>query len=222
MTENVRLYISIPSNRKWEPEFGMAFAYLMSYLSSAGIKADGYAMELARPQLLRQSSNLSKSRQYFVDDMIANNFTHWLSLDDDMTFPPDIVDRLISHGKDIVSCNARFKEEKLIGSCQGLDGQPLNSSKNTGLEELMTMGGAIFLAKIDAFKHIPKPHFQVLWSKPHNDYVSEDVHFAALLRANGIKLWADHDTSKQIGHIGDREYKWPEETNIINLRTVAA
>ena len=82
------------------------------------------------------------------------------------------------------------------------------------------MGGAIFLARVDAFKDIPKPHFQVIWSPAHNDYVSEDVHFAALIRANGVELWCDHDTSQLVGHIGDFEYKFPD-VKAVKLDAVA-
>lgn len=174
---------------------------------------------------LGQSSCLSIARQAFVDEMIGNGFTHWLSLDDDMTFPMDLVDRLIKHDKDVVSINARHKTEELKGSTQGLDGIPLNSSNKTGIEPLNTMGGAIFLAKIDKFKHVPKPHFQVLWSPEHNDYISEDVHFAILLKAHGVELWGDHDTSRTVTHIGEKEFAWPkiqtEQLQVPQLKVVA-
>jgi hypothetical protein len=208
--QDVSLFISIPSNRDWKGKFGSSLAGLVSHLSlllSGGRKMENYQLTNFFLRALGQSSCLSIARQSMVDEMLAGNYTHWLSLDDDMTFPMDIVARLLSHGLDIVAINARHKNATPVGSLQGIDGKPLLSFDATGIEEIRTMGGAIFLAKIDTFRNIPKPHFQVIWSPAHNDYVSEDVHFAALLRANGNKLYCDHDTSKLVGHIGDLEYR---------------
>ncbi len=213
--ESVKLFLSVPSNRPWEPRFGTSFADLLVRLTSEGIKDPGYKLESFRYQVLRQVSNLPNGRQHFVDDMIANNFTHWLSLDDDMTFPMDIVDRLISHGKDVVSCNAMRKDGTVDGSCQGMDGKPIDSTGKTGLQELRTMGGAIFLARIGAFKHIPKPHFQMIWSPAHNSYLGEDVYFSTILKMSGVGLYADHDTSQLISHIGSWEYQWSKQKDVV-------
>lgn len=205
---NVKLFLSVPSNRHWVGKFGASLAELISYLSADGIKTPGYKLETMFLRALGQASNLSMTRQSFVDEIIKGGYTHWLSLDDDMSFPPDIVDRLIAHGKDVVSVNARLKCNEVAGSLVGLDGVRLNSVGRTGLQEIRSMGGAIFLARTEAFKDIPKPHFQVLWSAAHQEYISEDVYFATLLRTKGVKLYCDHSSSQFISHIGDFEYKW--------------
>lgn len=207
--EEVRLFISVPSNRDWKGPFGSSLACLTSHLSSKGILGHNLTNYFLRAW--GQASCLSIARQKFIDEMIAGNYTHWLSLDDDMTFPMNIVDCLIAHNKDVVSVNARHKSPNEIkGSLHSLDGQMLLSAGKTGLEEIQSMGGAIFLAKIDAFKHIPKPHFQVLWLPDREDYLSEDMHFALLLWHNKIKMFCDHDTSQYIGHVGDVEYRWQQ------------
>lgn len=179
---------------------------LTSYLTGKGIGVEGYKLKTFFTRALGQSSCISRARQFFVDEMIAGEYTHWLSLDDDMSFPMDIVDKLIVHNKDIICLNARHKTQEVKGSLIGLDGNHVDSTLQYGLEEIHTFGGAIFLAKVGAFKHIPKPHFQVIWSEQHNDYVSEDIYFSALLRASGLTFWCDHTTSHEIGHIGDFTY----------------
>lgn len=208
-TQDVRLYISVPSNRDWKGKFGASIAMLTHYLTQNGINVPGYRLTDYFLRCWGNSSCLSIARQNFVDEMTAGGYTHWLSLDDDMTFPMAMVDRLIARGKDVISVNARHKTDTIIGSLQDLNGVPLNSTGKSGVEELKTMGGAIFLARIDAFGHIPRPHFQVLWSEEHNSYVGEDVYFATLLRVNGVRLWCDHDASQHVTHIGDFEYGWP-------------
>lgn len=213
MMQEVKLFISYPSGNEPDGGFVGSLSNLLVYLSKEGIKTEGYKLEEFTYRSWGGVSCLPMVRQGFVDEMIEMGYTHWLSLDDDMTFPMDIVDRLLSNNKDVVSCNARLKMHDINvyrGSCVGLNGHPVDSSGKTGLEEIHTMGGAIFLAKIDAFKHIKKPHFQVKWLESMECYVGEDVEFAALLRINGVILWCDHDTSQHIGHIGKYVYKWPE------------
>lgn len=209
---DVRLYISVASNRDWKPAFGACLAQLTSELA-CGLKTPGYKLTQYFLRPITQSSCLPIAKERFIDDLISGDYTHWLSLDDDMTFPMDIVDRLISHGREVVTCNARQKTYddlyRIHGSTTGLNGKPVDSTGKSGLQELMHMGGAIFLAEVKAFRDIPKPHFQVLWSEHHNNYVGEDVYFSTLMRTKGVKLWCDHDTSQFIGHIGDYEYRFP-------------
>lgn len=206
----VKLFISVPSNRDWKGRFGASLAGLMSRLTNPGIQVEGYQLKSFFLRAWGQASCLSIVRQKFVDEIIAEGFTHWLALDDDMTFPMDIVDQLIRHNKPIVSCNARHKHEEVKGTLLDVNGQTVDSTGRTGLQEIKAMGGAIFLAQVDSFKHIPRPHFQVLWLEDRKEYLSEDMYFALLLNNNGVKMYCDHDASQHIGHIGDHEYKFPE------------
>ena len=217
--EEVKLFVSVPSNRDWKSGFGSSLAHMVNHLSSGRFNVPGYTMATYFMRVYGNSSCLSVARQNFVEECKIGGFTHWLSLDDDMTFPPNIVDRLLAHGKDVVSCNARYKVEDYIGSCQDMNGKPIDSRGKTGLEELMTMGGAIFLAKVDCFRNIPKPNFQVVWSEAHNAYVSEDIYFAAQLKHHGVRLWCDHDVSQEIYHIGEHYYGWKKNENLAYANT---
>lgn len=204
----MNLFISIPSNRQWVGKFGASFAGIISNMMAKGV--DGYRLTNFYMSALGQASCINIARQRFIDEMTAGNYTHWLSLDDDMTFPIDLVSRLATHDKDIVAINARHKTEEIKGSLIGFDDVPINSFGKTGIEEVKSMGGAIFLAKIDAFRAIPKPHFETIWMPENNDYLSEDRYFAAKLAAHGVKMYCCHDTSKMVSHIGDYEYSWTD------------
>ena len=222
MAERLKLYISYPSGRDPRGRFVGSLNDLVSYLCRTGTKLDGYDLEPFTYRSWGGVSLLPVARQQFVDEMIALDCTHWLSLDDDMTFPMDIVDRLLAHGKDVVSCNARVKMRDINeyrGSCTGMDGVPVNSCGKSGLEEIQHMGGAIFLARVSAIKDIPRPHFQVLWHPELQTYVGEDVYFSMLLKEHGIQLFCDHDTSREIGHVGEYLYEWPKKP--VELKAVA-
>ena len=207
----MKLFISIPSNRDWKGRFGASLAGLISHLMGSGVKGKKCTNFFVRAW--GNASCLPEARQKFVDEMMAGNYTHWLSLDDDMTFPIDIVERLAAHDKDIVAVNARHKTSEIKGSLLDFNGNPIDSTDKTSIEPVLAMGGAIFLAKIDSFRHIPRPHFEVRWIPKDNAYLSEDRYFANLLHINGIEMWCDHDTSKLVTHIGDFEYGWPDASS---------
>src|SRR5580700_5253807 len=189
MTEapEINLYISIPSNRPWVGKFGTSAMGLTAYLAANGVKGHRFTGSFVRAW--GQVSCLSEARQMFVDEMIAKGFTHWLSLDDDMPFPANIVDMLAAHDKDVVAINARHKTNSEIkGSLLDFSGLPISSAGKSGLEPIYSMGGAIFLAKVSAFKHIPKPHFEVRWMPQQNRYLHEDRYFAQVLHDAGAKM----------------------------------
>lgn len=204
--KEVRLFISVPSCREWKPAFGSSFVGLNCHLVTKGVL--GCKLTQLYPEIAAQASCLSQARQSALTKAIKGNFTHWLSLDDDMLFTPNIVDRLISHGKDVVTANYRRKSEKVSGVCMGLDGGIIDSTRKTGLEQIGWMGGGMFLADIENIKDIPAPHFEVSWCKEREDYYDQDNYFSAKLRQYGKEIWCDHDLSQEIVHVGDHHFAW--------------
>lgn len=206
---DVRLFISVASCRGWLPAFGSSFVGLNCNLVSNGLK--NHSLKALYPEIAAQASCLSQARQSALSKAIAGNFTHWLSLDDDMQFPADIVDRMLAHEKDVVTANYRRKNPtKVLGVCMGLDGQIIDSTGKSGIEHIGWMGGGCFLADIEKIKHIPRPHFEVTWCEELQDYYDQDNYFSAKLRQHGCELWLDHDLSQTLAHVGDYHYKFPE------------
>jgi hypothetical protein len=204
----VRLFVSVPSCREWKPAFGSSFVGLNVQLVTKGVK--GHTLTNLYPEIAAQASCLSQARQSSLTKAINGGFTHWLSLDDDMQFPQTIVDDLIAHHKPIVTANYRRKNADVVsGVCMGLDGQIIDSTGKTGLEQIGWMGGGMFLANIESIQHIPAPHFEVSWCEERQDYYDQDNYFSAKLRQHGIELWCDHDLSQKIAHVGDYHFKFP-------------
>lgn len=210
---NVRLYISIPSNRPWQARFGISLALLLARLSGQGIK--GHVLKENFLSALGQASNLSLTRQKFADDVLNKGFTHWLSLDDDMSFPADIIDRLIAHDKDLVAVNSRHKMPEIRGTLEGMDRKPVNSTGKRGLEEVNAIGGAIWLLRASALARVTRPCFCVPWDDNRQTYISEDRFFSLRLSEAGVKLYCDHDVSQEIGHVGDVEFKFPAQHRLM-------
>lgn len=206
----IRLFISVPSCREWKPSFGSSFTAMNCNLVSKGI--GNHKLTRIYPEIAAQASCLSRARQLALNKAIAGNFTHWLSLDDDMLFPNDVVDRLLAHDKPVVTANYRRKNaDNVLGVCMGLDGQIINSTGKTGIENIGWMGGGLFLADIQKIKSVPAPHFEVVWCEERQDYYDQDMYFSMKVRHHGHEIWCDHDLSQEVVHVGDYNFSWPEE-----------
>lgn len=207
MSDKVRLYISVSSCRDWKTQFASSMLGLVHHLTMTGLGGRLEAMDF---KIGAQASLLSQARQVVLSEAIARGFTHWMSFDDDMVFPCDVVDQLLSHDQDIVTANYRRKKDAVSGVCMGLDGQILDSTGKSGLEEIGWMGGGCFLADLRKLKEIPAPHFEVVWCPERNEYFDQDNVFCAKVRQHGMKIYCDHSLSQQIGHVGDYEYRFPK------------
>lgn len=206
---DIKLFISVASCRGWMPAFGASFLGLNCNLVSNGIK--GHNLAGLYPDIAAQASCLSQARQCALNKAIDGGYTHWLSLDDDMQFPMDIIDKMIVHEKAVVTANYRRKNPNVVsGVCMGLDGQIIDSTGKSGLEQIGWMGGGCFLADIEKIKHIPRPHFEVSWCEERQDYYDQDNYFSAKLRQHNAEIWLDHGLSQLISHVGDYHYKFPE------------
>lgn len=147
-----------------------------------------------------RSSIIPDARNAIVDAAIDNGCSHILFLDSDMTFPNNVVEKLLTHSKPIVGAYG-VKRKLPIEKC----GKPLGDWKSTGLIEMESMGMAVTLISTEVFRKLSKPYF--MWDHENGKSVSEDVYFCRKARASGLKLWCDVDLSKQIGHVGSYIYR---------------
>lgn len=205
--EDVKLYISVASCRDWKPQFGASITGLFYHLFQNGLNGRLKAIDF---KAAMQASCLSGAREIALREATERGFTHWLSLDDDMSFPMDIVERLLAHDKTVVAANYRRKDiSKNVGVACYEGAVPVDSSEKHGLEEVAFSAFGLSLIKIQEIKHIAEPHFEVVWNPATRTYWTEDMVFSAKLRTNGIKLWVDHDLSHDIQHIGDYAHQFP-------------
>jgi hypothetical protein len=198
----VKLGIGIPSNGPWECDFGTSLLALWTKLI-----CEPPSEEFAMEYMVKTGSMLPVNRTEIVKTLMEKGCTHILWLDDDMTFPEDVAHRLLAHGKSIVGCNASRKSPPFAPTAIGLDKKHcFTREESAGLEEVMHVGLAVMLTDIRVFKALPEPWFPMSWSAELNRYVGEDVYFCHLQRSRGVKVWVDHDLSKEIGHVGPFAY----------------
>lgn len=213
MTESsVKLLIVVASGRGWASRFGHKLASLTLHL---GMTRLGGRLAQCAIQV-HHGAYLVKARNDHMVAAIAGGFTHMLSLDDDMTFPADCVDRMLAHDLPVVTCNYRKKiEERIEFCCSNMDGgMVVTHAGKSGLEQVSSMGMGLTLIDIEKVKHVPGPYFAVIWNETTGEHVIEDGVFSALLQEHGVELWCDHDVSKEVGHVGEIEFTVPKLTSL--------
>jgi len=186
----MKLAILIPSGFQWFAGFGYCLANLVKH-------SGGDVFNL-------QGSNLLHLRESLLD--LAAPYDYALCLDSDMLFPPDTVDKLLKHDKDIVCANYVTKKASARWLVLGTDGQVCDSREKTGIEEVGRIPFGVVLIKMSAIKSLVKPRFQFPWNPKTQTCGGEDYFFSDLCKANNISLFVDHDLTRDVLHMGTACY----------------
>ena len=190
----------------------MSLVHLVAYLTRPmpGYDSVNYRVHNAR------GSVLPNTRQDMLNRSIEVGCTHMLFLDSDMTFPEDIVHRLLASKKRVIAANCPTKKIpsnptarlKVPGNAGGKFVYTTDESPK--LEKVWRVGTAVMLIDLDIFrtnKRLQEPSwFDMVWVPEVGKYQGEDWYFCARLEDAGIGIWVDHEVSRQIGHLGSLEY----------------
>jgi hypothetical protein len=190
--------ISIPTHGAWENDFAIGVMAMISHTAS---KYPGLVTRVHTAA----SSILLQNRYDLVRMARNSGSTHMLWLDDDMTFPPDTLVRLLRAEKGIVGANY-ISRKPPHAPVAAKDEKRIVSHGKTGIEKADHMGLGVCLMAMDVFEAVPSPYFYFGWSPKDEQFIGEDVWFFRAARKAGYELWVDHDLSNEIGHIGTFEY----------------
>jgi hypothetical protein len=151
---------------------------------------------------------IADQRQKLVMMAIKQGADYILFLDSDMRFPSYLLERMLAHDKDIVACNyaTRRLPVKTVAFSDFAELKCIYSLDKTGLEEVDAVGMGAMLIKTEIFKKLPLPWFSISYLPSGNMYIGEDIYFCKLAQANGMKVYVDHDLSKDVRHIGVMEF----------------
>jgi len=192
----INVAICVPSLGHWEADFGVSLASLC------------LRMKCPTMVLNTRGSMLPTNRETLVRIALEKKATHLLFLDSDMHFPPSVFGVLNHWDKDFVAANCVTKRIPAEPTAKGLDGNPVYSDpRKIGLEEVQHVGLAVALIKAKALKGLSPPLFDMEWRNETGTHDGEDVYLCKKLRKEkGIKLWVDHELSRQIRHVGSFAY----------------
>jgi len=153
-----------------------------------------------------RSSIITNVRNQIVQAALDAKVEYLLFLDSDMVFPPDTLDRLLSHSKDIVGCVylRRLPPHDMIG----LPLEQAPGSEYTGLTQMRALPTGVMLIKMSVFEKIRLPYFKLKFIEETNTTVGEDILFCEEAREAGLEVWADIELSHHIGHVGQKVYRY--------------
>ncbi len=167
------------------------FASMLGVLISAKATVTGYSM--------RQGGDIVSARTFCVQDAIAKGATHIFFIDSDMQFPPDVLDRLLAHDKEIITVeyNRRQLPESPVT-------QPLEEKSDTELYKARVIGAGCLLIKLSVFEEIEKPWFNFGRDSTGMVVIGEDTWFRNTAGDAGIDTWID--PTIKVGHVGEYVY----------------
>ena len=148
---------------------------------------------------------ISENRSYLAVQAINYYTNYLLFIDDDMIFPPDTLDRLLAHKKEIVGVVSHSRCLPLRNTVQLLDKKVLKHGEEPKeLFEVMGIGGGIMLINLGVFGEITKPWFSTKIHQNGCTQLGEDAWFCEKARKRKLKVWCD--PTIEVKHIGERVY----------------
>lgn len=199
--------ICVPSGPNWDADFGMCMLQLSVHLLTRGIKGTQIHFKFYN----KRASLLPKVRQGLLEDAIQGGCDYALFIDSDQTFASNLLYMLLRHDKQIVACNVATKSVPASPTARNKSKHPggdlvYTTPDKTGLEQVWRIGTGIMLIKLATVQAMPKPWFSVTYNSELGEFVGEDWYFCEQLEKAGVKIYIDHDASKDVGHRGMLTY----------------
>jgi len=211
--------VGLPAPEHVPSAFAFAFGCMMAATKNADIMP-----------IVMMGQDPAQARNQMAATFMEKGCTHALFFDCDMLFPPDTLDRLLSHNLDIVAADYRKRampfskigwitdeqakredaERTRLGKTPN-ELPPGFLDPESGLVERNMLGlGAIMISR-KAFEVAPRPWFARIYSDdtgPNKGVMTEDYWFCCRAREKGIKVWCDLDVTKHTGHLCTQPVPW--------------
>lgn len=198
--------LAVPSHDHLHANFAMALASLMFY---CGLKDIPVGLVNAKGSLVQ------KNRNNAVAWAQANDCEAILFVDSDLTFPPQVLERLLAHERDIVGATyaRRTPPHSNLAKPKGGRAGVVN-----GLVEVDALPTGCLLIRMGVFEKLVRPYFRCgavaegeTWeglSGPMD--TGEDYNFCIAARRAGFSIWMDTELSFELVHWGEIGYRLAE------------
>lgn len=199
MGEKTKICIAVVTNRLIKPQTVLSLLNLKKPCEVFYVIAsEGYTT--------------AEGRAYCVIQAKKENCTHILFVDDDMVFTSHTLEKLLSHGKEIVGVASNSRTLPLSTTVSMIDenGNHLPHDKIAfpkipqELFRCFSVGMGVCLVSMKVFEVIEKPWFRFEAHESGKVLIGEDAWLCKQAREKGIEIYCDG--SLFIGHIGDYVY----------------
>jgi len=192
----IKVLIGVPCNRTVKAKTMESLLKLVDYSN------DKYEFDFT---FAIEGYTIAENRIYCAIKAMKANCTHLLFIDDDMTFPPETLEQLLSHEKEIVGVVASPRMITENTTVLKLDGDVLMKHEiPKELFEVTHVGTGVMLIDMEVFKKIGEPYFKFTTHLNGMTLDGEDAYFCQRAREKDIKIYCDPTLS--IGHLGDYLY----------------
>jgi hypothetical protein len=208
--------VCTPTSGMCRAAFAFSLARLAMYFNQVPIYPE--IKEQSMQFLYWEGTGVSHNREKMIREMLKNDCTHLLFIDDDMGFNPNVLHILASRRQPIVGCNYRIRTPPgLFMAVDDKSNRVPTTKEKTGLEPVLYMGFGFCLIERRVFEDTKEPRFLPQYiSNPETGegvYTTEDVVFFA---NQPYPVYIDHDASKLIWHSGNILYTWADDFSNIN------
>lgn len=128
-------------------------------------------------------------RNNLVENALKTDCSHFLFLDGDELFPEDMMLKLLTHNKDIVSAYVCVKRHPEKPNAYIKHNSKYMPYLGSGLEEVDAVGFGNILVKREVFEKMEKPWFAYEDSK--TKITTEEIYFFEKAKKLGYKLYCD-------------------------------
>ena len=201
-----------PSTGICQMGYAQSLARMVAYFAQVRVFADCDTQYITTDSVI--GSGIAENYENMVIKYLEDKNVHWthfLSVEDDMTFQPDCLHILASRKLPIVGANySTNKGSPLRFTAAGLKDRVLTTKKSTGVEQVGLLPQGFTLVAREVYEKLPHPWFLMGYSEKSGNYVYQDYYFSEQAKKKKYKLWVDHDVSKKIRHIGPQAYTWED------------
>lgn len=198
----MKVKIGVPARDTVMTGFAHSLAMLVGVSAANGLEVN--LTTSAGTLICDQRNNLAKAT-------VEEGCDYLLFLDSDMRFPSDTLLRLLAHEQAIVTANYSTRRSppepvafKRISTCEKLYTDP----ESEGLEACAANGLGVALIHRSVFEAMERPWFFIPYIPESDGHWGEDVWFCNQARKAGFETFVDHDLSREVKHIGLREYDY--------------
>lgn len=196
----MKIAVCVPVYRDCRAGFTQSLARMVARTAPANFNYNG---AVTRPEIeifFKPGSMIAHSRNWLAGQALQWGAHYILWADDDHSFPPETLIRLLRHNLAMVGINALRRGTSQALSTSSREGDLVMTTKDKAeaglVEEVDSLGLGLCLMNAAVIRDLEAPLFDTDLAS----MIGEDVFLCRRLRAAGVKIHVDHALSWESRH----------------------